>query len=242
MDLGKPTGLATIRPGSDEFAPARCQTHQPAKPEPKSTKKIFLNPLVGTLILFPAVYLRGIRLIVAGTDRSRVGVMRSLLDDLARRYYAPLSSYFRKRTRNSAEAQDLVQQVFLRLAQYPELTDLRDRDAYIFQTAANALRDHYRRQAVRARFTDEHSAFLAATDSDFSPDRVLQGREEIARLVGALRNLSERTRDIIMLRCFEGLKHSEIARLHGISTRAVEKHVAKGLAYLSGVLDRGDEE
>jgi RNA polymerase sigma-70 factor (ECF subfamily) len=43
-----------------------------------------------------------------------------------------------------------------------------------------------------------------------------------------------------MLRCFEGLKHSEVARLHGISTRAVEKHMAKALAHLSHALDRDD--
>jgi RNA polymerase sigma factor (sigma-70 family) len=166
--------------------------------------------------------------------------MRSLLDDLARRYYAPLSSYFRKRTRNSTEAQDLVQQVFLRLAQYRELGDLRNRDAYIFQTAANTLKDHYRRHAVRERMSGEHPAFFAAPDSDFSTDRVLQGREALERILAALRLLPERTRDVLMLRCFEGLKHSEIARLHGISTRAVEKHMAKALAHLSDALDGED--
>jgi RNA polymerase sigma factor (sigma-70 family) len=164
--------------------------------------------------------------------------VRSLLDDLARRYYAPLSSYFRKRTRNSTEAQDLVQQVFLRLAQYRNLGDLQNRDAYIFQTAANTLKDHYRRQIVRERMPAGHPAFFDPTDSDFSPDRVLQGREALARLVAALRELPERTRDVLMLRCFEGLKHSEIARLQGISTRAVEKHMAKALAHLSGAVDR----
>lgn len=168
--------------------------------------------------------------------------MRSLLDELARRYYAPLSSYFRKRTRNSSEAQDLVQQVFLRLAQYRDLTDLQNRDAYIFQTAANTLKDHYRRQIVRERVSSEHPAFFDAPDSDFSPDRVLQGREAVGQLVAALRELPERTRDVLMLRCFEGLKHSEIARLHGISTRAVEKHMAKALAHLSRALDRDELE
>jgi RNA polymerase sigma-70 factor (ECF subfamily) len=162
--------------------------------------------------------------------------VRSVLDELARRYYAPLSSYFRKRARNAAEAQDLVQQVFLRLAQYRDLNALQNRDAYIFQTAANTLKDHYRRQAVRERISGEHPAFFDAPDSDFSPDRVLQGREAVAQLVAALRELPERTRDILMLRCFEGLKHSEIARLQGISTRAVEKHMAKALAHLSRAL------
>ena len=46
---------------------------------------------------------------------------RARLENLARRYYGPLVSFFRKRTGNSTEVQDLVQQVFLRLAQYRAL-------------------------------------------------------------------------------------------------------------------------
>jgi len=62
--------------------------------------------------------------------------VRTRLDDLARRYYAPLATFFRKRTHNAAEVQDLVQQVFLRLAQHRELGDIRNFEGYIFQTAA----------------------------------------------------------------------------------------------------------
>src|SRR5437660_12575467 len=68
---------------------------------------------------------------------------RSRLDALARRYYAPLASFFRKRTRNAPEVQDLVQQVFLRLAQYRDLGNIQNPDAYICQAAANVLPDHY---------------------------------------------------------------------------------------------------
>ena len=49
----------------------------------------------------------------AGHDRGRISGDRSdHLERLARRYYAPLVSFFRKRIRNTAEVQDLVQQVF----------------------------------------------------------------------------------------------------------------------------------
>src|SRR5882724_5474581 len=77
---------------------------------------------------------------------------RSALDRLARRYYAPLASFFRKRTRDTAEVQDLVQQVFLRLAQHPEIGEIRNAEGYIFQTASNTLKDHVRNTAVRERF------------------------------------------------------------------------------------------
>ena len=164
-------------------------------------------------------------------------VARRLLEDLARRYYKPLLSFFRKRTHNAAEVGDLVQQVFLRLAQYPGLERIDNPDGYIFQTAANTLRDHYRHQAVREQHSRLESGGEADWGSDFSPERVLQGRQILVRVADAMRQLPQRTRDILMLRCFEGLRHTEIARLQGISTRSVEKHMAKALAYLNRVLE-----
>jgi RNA polymerase sigma factor (sigma-70 family) len=167
---------------------------------------------------------------------------RTRLDQMARRYYAPLVSFFRKRTGNAAQVQDLVQQVFLRLAQHHKLDAIHNPDGYIFQTAANALRDHARRNEVRARFERQNVGTATDAQSDISPERVLQGRESIAQLTAALRELPERTRDIFMLRTLEGLKHVEIARLYGISTRAIEKHLAKALAHVSRALDRDNEQ
>jgi RNA polymerase sigma-70 factor (ECF subfamily) len=124
--------------------------------------------------------------------------VRARLDDLARRYYAPLASFFRKRTHNAPEVQDLVQQVFLCLAQYRELGDIEKPDGYIFQTAANTLKDHHRHNAVSERFSKEQLAISGAADSDFSRERVLQGRDTVAQLAHALRQLPERTRDILI--------------------------------------------
>jgi RNA polymerase sigma factor (sigma-70 family) len=160
----------------------------------------------------------------------------SLLDSLARRYYAALLSFFRKRTHNASDPQDLVQQVFLRLARSRQQGEIHNPDAYIFQTAANTLRDHHRHLAVRNRYLAQVTT--DADTSDLSPERIVLAKEDLARLVDGVRQLPERTRDILILRCFEGLKSAEIARLHRISTRAVEKHIAKALAALSIIIDR----
>lgn len=79
----------------------------------------------------------------------------SRLDDLARRYYAPLVTFFQKRTRNAPEVPDLVQQVFLRLAQHSDPGRIENADGYIFRTAANTLKDHYRHEIVRERFAKD---------------------------------------------------------------------------------------
>src|SRR3984893_12556424 len=102
-------------------------------------------------------------------ERDREAV-RAGLDRLARRYYAPLASFFRKRTRDTAEVQDLVQQVFLRLAQYREVDKIRNPEGFIFQTASNTLKDHFRNTAVRNRFIKEQVEIGDPSGSDFSPE------------------------------------------------------------------------
>lgn len=168
-----------------------------------------------------------------GSDTARLG-----LDGLARRYYGPLMVFFRKRARHAADAQDLVQQVFLRLSQYPKMNEIRNPEGYIFQTASNTLKDHFRAAAASNRYFDEKKCEIAEeSGSGFSPERVLLARESVGLLVDALRKLPPRTRDVLILRCFEGLKHAEIAQLQGISIRAVEKHIGRALSYLSDAID-----
>ncbi len=176
--------------------------------------------------------------------KAQNSLLRGRLDAAARQYYSPLLAFFRKRTRNSPEVEDLVQQVFYRLSRHLETGEVRNPDAYIFKTASNTLRDFRRKALVRERVIDRDLDRLTEAeeaDSDFSPERVLISREAMDLAVVTLRSLPERTRDIFMLRCFEGLKHAEIARLQNISVRAVEKHVAKALAALSRKLERGHE-
>ena len=81
--------------------------------------------------------------------------VRTRLDDLARRYYVPLATFFRKRTHNAAEVQDLVQQVFLRLAQHRELGDIRNPDI-----RENATK-------TRSRFVIESISLIVAVLSFF---------------------------------------------------------------------------
>jgi RNA polymerase sigma-70 factor (ECF subfamily) len=141
--------------------------------------------------------------------------------------------------------EDLVQQVFLRLSQHPQLGAIENPDAYIFQTAANILKDHARRDGVRRRYVVGAAPGVEESvdwHSDLSPERVLQGEQSVAELVAALRALPDRTRDVFMLRCFEGLKHAEIARLLGISVRATEKHFANALAHVSQCLGHEGRE
>lgn len=169
--------------------------------------------------------------IAAAADRS------TLLDGLARRYGRALSRFFERRVAHKADVPDLVQDVFLRLSRLPDPSAIAKPEHYLFATAASALKDRARRDAVRcAGAHDEFDETLHA-GSDFSPARVLEGKEAIDRLQATLRSLPERTRDAFVLRVFEEQKMADVARALGISVRAAEKHYAKAMAHVARTLE-----
>ena len=88
----------------------------------------------------------------------------------------PLIRYFAKRIREAYDIDDLVQEVFIRLVRQAAIESVQQIDSYVFQTAANVIRDRARRHA--ARHHREHHE-LSETDlptNDLSPERVLLGR------------------------------------------------------------------
>ena len=160
----------------------------------------------------------------------------ALLEALALRYTKSLTSFFTRRVENKADVPDLVQDVFLRLAKLRDLAAVEQPDHYLFRTAASALRDQVRRDRVRDRSSHYEFDELIHGSSGLSPERVLAGRQAVQRLQETLRGLPERTRDVFVLRVFEGFKMAEIARDLGISQRAVEKHYARAMAAVSTAL------
>jgi RNA polymerase sigma factor (sigma-70 family) len=156
------------------------------------------------------------------------------LDDLCRRFRPALVAYFLRRIRNPAEAEDLAHDVFLRVAGIP-LEQLRSADAYIFQVAANLLKDRARRSKVRADYAaaelaDDEAAGFAKNASD--PERIEAARRALTALVARLRELPERTREIFILYRIENVSRGDIAKAYGLSMSTVEKEVARATAYL----------
>ncbi len=160
-----------------------------------------------------------------------------LLSRLARTYGGALGRFFERRVQAKADVPDLVQDVFLRLSRMPDPAAIEKPEHFLFVTAANVLKDRARRDAVRGGGL--HDEWIEGTlpGSDFSPDRVLESKEAAARLQAVLLELPQRTRDIFVLRVFEGMKMADVAHALSISTRAAEKHQAKALARVVEALE-----
>jgi RNA polymerase sigma-70 factor (ECF subfamily) len=110
--------------------------------------------------------------------------------------------------------------------------------AYIFQVAANLLKDRSRRQSVRKQAPlssfreDLIDVILNRIVEARHPERVLIGRQSLAEVYKVLEHLDPRTRNIFILYRLEGMKHREIAALFGIGLSTVEKHCTLAMAEL----------
>ncbi len=149
---------------------------------------------------------------------------------------AGLQVFFRRKLGTGADADDMVHDTLVRLLRQPvQSRDLSN--AFVFTVAKNLLRDRFRKLRVRTHFDREAALdvqeMLSAGSVAFDAERVLIGKEGVAQLIAALRELSDRTRHIFLLYRVEGWSHREIAVHFGISASAVEKNVAKALVHLT---------
>jgi RNA polymerase sigma-70 factor (ECF subfamily) len=163
---------------------------------------------------------------------------QSALEALSRQYRAVLLRYFARRGVHPADLEDLTQEVFAHLAGRQRFVEIERRDAYLFETAAHVAIDHHRRATARRRQLHDPYEDKVHGGRDFSSERVQEGREELALLSVALRELPERTRHVFLLARLESLPHQRIAQQLHISNSAVEKHLAKAIAHLSVRLER----
>ncbi len=156
------------------------------------------------------------------------------LNEVARHFEAHRSDilgFLRSRLRTPEQAEDLLQQVFLRVMERTDLSDVRSAEAYLRATARHVLADFYRSQDARDKgIVLEFQEFRHA-DETWSPSHSLQSGEFLERLAAVLDSLSPPVQQAFVLSRVYGYTYSEIGEALSISPRTVEKHVAKGVAH-----------
>ena len=132
-------------------------------------------------------------------------------------------------TGNGADAEDVLQTVFLRVMRQEDgVLDESQAGSYLHRAAVNAAVDLLRRRkAARAESLETREATLR--DPEPGPQAVTEMDELRARVRAALAGLNPRAAEMVVLRYFEGYGNREIAAMLGTSwsTVAVTLHRAK---------------
>jgi len=140
-----------------------------------------------------------------------------------------------RRGRTDDEADDLMQEAWVRLADYERRKPVAEPEAFLMRAALNLSLDAYRAKRIRGDVIAPDEVVLV--DSAPGVEATLLGRERISRLSECLGQLNSKTRDILLEHRVDGMSYQEIAELHGLSVSAVEKHVAKAMLQLTSWME-----
>lgn len=146
-------------------------------------------------------------------------------------------------TASDSEAQDLTQEVFLRV--FKSLRSFRAGEGsfavWLTRLARNLLIDHYRRTKLdRATdsIEDQINVIEEKTASMGRTDGMLAGREASEILQSALQKLSPELRETVILRDLEELEYREIAEVLSVPEGTVKSRLNRGRAELARILKR----
>lgn len=144
-------------------------------------------------------------------------------------------------TGNTAEAEDLSQEVFLRvyrtMGTYQPVHGAFS--AWLARVTRNLLVDHYRR-ARRDRLTDSMDDAMPGVESLRSParapDRLAQDAELSAQVQRGLARLSPELREAVILRDLQGLEYGEIQAVLQVPEGTVKSRINRGRIELARIL------
>jgi RNA polymerase sigma-70 factor (ECF subfamily) len=136
-----------------------------------------------------------------------------------------------RRGRSVHDADDLVQEAWVRLACYEREQPVSKPEAFLMRTALNLSVDVHRMHVSHGEEVVLEEVVLV--DGAPGAEAVVLGRERIARLSVCLNRLNEKTRDIFWAHKGDGMTYQEIADQYGLSISTVEKHIAKATLQLT---------
>jgi RNA polymerase sigma factor (sigma-70 family) len=172
-------------------------------------------------------YIEGGTIIVAVADPKPSLVVRLFAE-----HRGALQAFFRRRIRSKADAQDLAQEVYLRMLRVSDQAAIRDPVLYLYTVANNLVKEHAvleRRQASGIDIEEVAPHEQLETLPEFDGDLDLEQR--VARLRVVLKQCRPKWQAAVELYFTHGLSYREIAARLEVSPQMVKKYVAQALLH-----------
>ena len=151
---------------------------------------------------------------------------------LLQRYRTPLVNFLYRMVRNREQAEDLAQEVFLRLLRIDHHETIRSSEAYVYTVAFHVLHQHVLRRSAMPEAV-EITVLINELESAPGSDPVTQfeTQQQLSELQGALQQLSPKAQAVLLLHRRDGYSLEEIGAQLGFSRAMAAKYLSKALLH-----------
>jgi RNA polymerase sigma-70 factor (ECF subfamily) len=180
----------------------------------------------------------------AARDRAWVAAVRTgdaaAFEAMFRAYKNDLVAFAESLVGSREVAQEIVQEIFLRIWQQRELWDFPGPlNTYLFRAARNGAISRLRHDRIQVRFRERMASGVVGTRIDYLHGSRPQAADERVRVAdltaaveAALKDLPDRCREVFCLSRYNQLSNAEVAEVLGISVNTVEVHMTRALGFL----------
>ncbi len=147
-------------------------------------------------------------------------------------FSVPLKSFIKKRIANEADADDMLQEVFMKIHNnIDDLSDDHKIHAWVYRITHNTIVDYYRRHNKTMELLE------VPDDLAREPDEDLTSNLEIASCLKAMiESLPEKYKEALWLTEFENLTQKELSERLGLSLSGAKSRVQRGRQKLKEML------
>jgi RNA polymerase sigma-19 factor, ECF subfamily len=150
------------------------------------------------------------------------------------KHWQRLHAWLVRRLRDPDAADDLAQEIFLRLHRTEKTALIRKPLAYLYGIAFHVISEHQTAKARSRIVYDSDEVDRADESLHYAvPDQTLERLNLQQQLQSALDELPETHRAVVLLCKRDGMSYEEAAAVLGLSVHTVEKYLVRARAILS---------
>jgi RNA polymerase sigma-70 factor (ECF subfamily) len=171
-------------------------------------------------------------------DEARQHAEEAALAALVDRYAATLYRVAFSVLRNPTDAEDAVQEAFLRVLRHRDtLDEIRDHRVWLIRIVWNVVLDRKRRAKTRPETDDVSELIRVLPAAGLSAEQRAAAAQHHAHVLACVEKLPPREREVMMLSAFEELSSVEIASVLGVTESSVRSRLFRARNLMADLLN-----
>lgn len=157
-------------------------------------------------------------------------------------YEAELRRALKRRAPAGFEIDDIVQEIYARLAGLASVDHIHNPRSYMFRMASGVMMDYVRHQRVVPIHGVDDLDAAGAVSAEPSPESVVLHRDQLRLLERLFAKLPPRVAEVFRLRRIEGLTQKQVSNRLGLPESTIEKRMARGVYLIAQSWESGGNE